>query len=339
MKKRKWMILSWMILFVGMVTLAFGVPSPALLGEAEEEYMDSFFEEDLFEDWEEENISTSGIGYGSSNDSAGSLAFEEGVISILPFDFSAGMVPKEENYTENTYKDSTISVTMKTEKIEDTVYHTAHVKIAHPAQLRTALAAPFGAKKTNKVSTMAKENNAIVAINGDYYIQRSGYIVRQSEVYRTKVLKDLDNLLIDENGDFHLIKGGDTKGMKELTESGIKIINSFTFGPAMIIDGEIQEKPKEYRFNIKRNEPRAALGQIGPLEYLFVVADGRSDASKGVSTDTLGEYMHGLGCQQAFNLDGGNSATLIFHNDYYSTKSEKAERSISDIIYFATAEN
>lgn len=43
------------------------------------------------------------------------------------------------------------------------------------------------------------------------------------------------------------------------------------------------------------------------------------------------------GCTMAYNLDGGNSALMWFGGENYSEKTVKAERSVSDIIYFATA--
>jgi hypothetical protein len=37
------------------------------------------------------------------------------------------------------------------------------------------------------VSTIAKDNNAVVAIGGDYYAnEEGGYVVRMTEVYRKK---------------------------------------------------------------------------------------------------------------------------------------------------------
>ena len=45
--------------------------------------------------------------------------------------------------------------------------------------------------------------------------------------------------------------------------------------------------------------------------------------------------MGSLGCTQAYNLDGGNSAILVFNNEPYNKKAQ--ERDINDLIYFATA--
>ena len=76
---------------------------------------------------------------------------------------------------------------------------------------------------------------------------------------------------------------------------------------------------------------------MGELEYMFVVVDGRRKNSDGCSTDELAAWMHEQGCQQAYNLDGGNSALMWFGGENYSDKTVKGERSVSDIIYIATA--
>ena len=64
------------------------------------------------------------------------------------------------------------------------------------------------------------------------------------------------------------------------------------------------------------------------MQYTFksAVADAKAAA----------EYMAGLGCLQAYNLDGGNSAEMIFNIAFYGSRTGN-ERDQSDIIYFATA--
>ena len=115
------------------------------------------------------------------------------------------------------------------------------------------------------------------------------------------------------------------------------IVNVFNFGPALVIDGELQTMPEKYNYNIDGMEPRCAIGQLGELEYLLVVVDGRdADGSKGCTVAELAQFMYDQGCTQAYNLDGGNSALMYFHGENYSKKSVSAERSVSDIIYFST---
>ena len=73
---------------------------------------------------------------------------------------------------------------------------------------------------------------------------------------------------------------------------------------------------------------------MGPLEYLLVVADGRN-SSKGCTVATMADFMAAQGCVQAYNLDGGDSAQMWFHGEYYS---RVTNRTLSDIIYFCPLE-
>ncbi len=257
----------------------------------------------------------------------------------LPIDFTPGLAPNPAGFAEKSYQDESITVTMESREVGDSMFHVASVKIADPSQLRTALAGPYGTKKTNKTSSMAIANNAVVAMNGDYYNNREGgYIARQGETFRKKPSKSLDMLVIDSKGDFHVLVQSNPEKLTALVKDAQNpIIQSFTFGPALIVDGVLQPLPESYPFNIRRPEPRGAIGQTGPLEYVMVVVDGRTDDSPGVTVEALASFMMELGCTQAFNLDGGNSATMIFNNAYYSRKTDNSERSVSDIIYFASA--
>ena len=68
-----------------------------------------------------------------------------------------------------------------------------------------------------------------------------------------------------------------------------------------------------------------------------MVVDGRRKDSDGCTCAELADFMAKQGCTMAYNLDGGNSALMWFGGENYSEKTIKAERSVSDIIYFATA--
>lgn len=271
----------------------------------------------------------------------------------LPIDFTAGPAPNPDLFTENGYEDSSITVQMDRVWVGDTHFNVARVRIADPSQLRTALSSPVGKTRTAKISNMAKSNNAVIAIGGDYFNEQSrrgkGYVVRQGEVIYAKLFKTLDILLVDQFGDFHIVPAGDQDALKALLDSGVKPINVFNFGPGLVVDGELQSIPKKYDFNPGGQEPRCAIGQTGTLEYLLVVADGGKDRkvtitnadgttqkSSGCTIEKLAQFMLDQGCVQAFNLDGGNSALMVLGSENYSKKSNSAERDVSDIIYFAT---
>lgn len=278
------------------------------------------------------------------------FATAEIAFSSLPMDINTpGHVADPANFTESSYEDPSISVQMERVWVDDAHFNVARVKIADASQLRTALAGPFG-KKTNRISTIAKNHNAVVAIGGDYCTnEEGGFVVRMGETYRKKPIKTRDMLITDENGDFHILKNSDATLLQALMQEHT-LINVFNFGPALVIDGQLQEISKDYRYNPNGKEPRCGIGQVGPLEYVLVVVDGgkdrpvtvtNADGSKqksyGCQTATLAQFLYDQGCQQAYNLDGGNSALMVFGEENFSTKTVKSERSVSDIIYFATA--
>ena len=163
-------------------------------------------------------------------------------------------------------------------------------------------------------------------------------------VYRKSPKSVYDMLLIDDQGNFHIILESDPEELKALLATeGLTFPNAFHFGPALIKDGELLPSPEYYvkngnKYNTRsKSEPRCAIGQMGELEYMFVVVDGRRKDSDGCSTDELAAWMHEQGCVQAYNLDGGNSALLWFGGENFSDKTVKGERSVSDIIYISTA--
>lgn len=276
-------------------------------------------------------------------------------VYVLPMSEAAAPKPNEDNYgtyidddrnTHYTYEDVTISVDCWRFKAENdgatTLINAAKVKISHPTQLRTAMA---GGKYSDTVrfkpSEIARQVNAVVAINGDLYnyASTSGVLFRQGTLYRESQT-DKYSLFIDSNGDFKIISGITAFKTKFYNDDGVKIYHSFNFGPAMIVDGEVLKLTPGSggapALNFYRN-PRSAIGQIGPLEYLLVAAEGRNGRSAGITSYNLALIMKELGCVQAYNLDGGQSSTLIFHDEMFNMSSNGGERTLSDIIYFATA--
>ena len=279
-----------------------------------------------------------------------SCAGAEEAPAQLPIDFTPGHVASPDNFSDTGYEDASLTVVMQRVWVDNAHFNVARVKVAHPSQLRTTLANPANLNKTNRISTIAIDNHAVVAIGGDFFTKDSyGYVVRMTEVFRKKPLQSRDMLITDENGDFHIIKNSDAAQLKALMEAHT-VVNAFNFGPGLVIDGVKQDIDKDYKYNPSGFEPRCAIGQVGPLEYVLVVvdggkgrevtisnADGSTKKSSGCNMDILAQFMLDQGCQQAYNLDGGNSSLMVFGKENFSQKSQKAERGVSDIIYFATS--
>ena len=325
------------------LTLAFAVPSGAITPEADRRYQNeapmTWGDED--EDFAEgADIGAKLRGYPMLASAAMSDILPVNDIAYLDTDIkTTGRTPVAANYTDTGYRDDTIIVEVQEVRQDDSTYHVAYVKIATPSQLRTAVAGDLGSSRTFKTTVLAQSMNAIVAINGDFYTQtKAGFIIRQGETYRQKTSKNMDLLLVDDNGDFHIVLRGHENQEKEVKKllSDYNIVNGFFFGPALVADGVTQVIPETYQFNPTGDEPRAAIGQLGPLTYVLVTVDGRIDGSAGVSMAELAAFMDQIGCEYAYGLDGGNSSALVFNARLLSVK-DVEERAVSDIIYFASA--
>lgn len=242
--------------------------------------------------------------------------------------------------TYHTYEDATISVKYWSEFLMRSDCHFAEVKIAHPTQLRSAYAGgEFDSSARYTPQDIANQINAVVAINADFCGYRNtGVIVRQNTLYRNKP-NGWDVLLIDSNGDFHIMNDRDVESSGVLDE--YEIVNSFEFGPSLVIDGEINIiNPNSgcgETYNMHHSSPRTAIGQLDELTYLLCVVEGKSNTSWGVLTSQMAELMLQKGCVQAYNLDGGKSSTLIFKGEPMNNVLWGGQRVVSDILYFATA--
>lgn len=79
--------------------------------------------------------------------------------------------------------------------------------------------------------------------------------------------------------------------------------------------------------------PRTAIGVDRKKNILFlVVVDGRQNGySIGMTLSELAKYMKSLGCQDALNLDGGGSSTMIINHKIVNSPSDKTgERKVAN---------
>ena len=97
------------------------------------------------------------------------------------------------------YSDSKTSITLKRYRAYDSDIYVADITVSDASALKTALANnTYGRNITDTTSDMADENNAVLAINGDYYgARQSGYVIRNSKLYRN-TSGDRDALVIQK---------------------------------------------------------------------------------------------------------------------------------------------
>ena len=239
-------------------------------------------------------------------------------------------------YTEDGYTDSTTSIEFTTCRENDTTIYVADVRLSKVDSIKTAFANDtYGKNITAKTSVTAANNNALLAINGDYYSARNGYVIRNGVLYRSKSAGDeQEDLVIYLDGSCEIIKEGDITA-EELIEKGA--LHVFCFGPGLVSNGEVTVDGNDEVGRAMASNPRTAIGWIDDLHYVLVVSDGRTSESPGLSLEELAKFMKGLGCTGAYNLDGGGSSTMYYNGEVINnptTNGRKiSERSVSDIVY------
>ena len=242
----------------------------------------------------------------------------------------------EAKITENSYEDDNISITVTEYRENGTTVYVADVRLSSAEYLKTAFAnGAYGKNVTEKTSEIAKNNGAILAINGDYYGSReNGFVLRNGTLYRNSAANDREALVVYEDGSFETITETAVSA-ESLAAAGAEQI--FAFGPSLVVDGEISITEDEEVGKAQASNPRTAIGIVGKLHYLFVVSDGRTDESEGLSLYELAEFMRSLGAVTAYNLDGGGSSTMYFNGKIINNPTTNgrtiSERSVSDIVY------
>ena len=239
--------------------------------------------------------------------------------------------------SDTSYSDDNISITLTEKTVSNTQVYIADITVSSAEYLKTALAQnTYGTNVTAKTSVTAANNNAILAINGDYYGANStGYVIRNGVVYRDTVREDSSNgdLAIYKDGSFKIIYE-DEISADQLVKDGV--VNLLAFGPSLVENGEIVVDTNSEVGQSMSSNPRTAIGIIDENHYIIIVSDGRTSESQGLSLYELAEVMKSYGVKTAYNLDGGGSSTLYFNGQVINkptTNGNISERAVSDIVY------
>ena len=241
----------------------------------------------------------------------------------------------DETYSDNeTYTDENITIKLTEYERYGTKIYVADVTLSSASYLKTAFAKDtYGKNVTATTSSIATANGAILAVNGDYYgAQEKGYVIRNGIVYRSSA-RGSDVLCIFADGTVKVVSDRDNTAA-ELVNMGVW--QAFTFGPALIEDSTVAVDENDEVGKAKASNPRTAIGLIDANHFVFVVSDGRTDESEGLSLYELATFMESLGVKAAYNLDGGGSSTMYFNGKVINnptTNGKIKEREVSDIVY------
>lgn len=263
----------------------------------------------------------------------------------LPIDATGGL-PFQGKFDKNVrvYEDPSIRVEWNKVENGDThfncIYYYAKIKIAHASQLRTEAVDGFDRitrVPQAKAQVLARRTNAVLAVNGDFYGTRpESYVLRQGVEYRSTMGPNQDILLIDEDGDFHVLLAADNPAeIDKTTINGKKVINALSFGPALIVDNQtvLVETSSPTMSAPESRCQRMCLVQTGPLEYMAICV-----RMVGCTAQEMVELVYELcdNVEVAYLLDGGDSSQMVFMGQLIN-KTDRDARKVSDIVYFASA--
>ena len=251
---------------------------------------------------------------------------------------------KNATYDDWNYESENVKINIKEVSKESgnnkVIYYVADVRLSSITYLKSAFAQnKFGRNILETTSDIANDNNAIFAINGDYYGFRSdGILIRNGTIYRDEAARK--GAALYNNGTLKSYDENSTNA-NELLNNGV--LNTFSFGPALVEEGEIRDDFQSVMIDtnfgnrsIQEANPRTGIGMIEPNHFIFVVVDGRSKESNGMTLTEFAELFKELGCTEAYNLDGGGSSTMYFMGRVVNNPSGKnKERKISDILYIS----
>lgn len=257
--------------------------------------------------------------------------------------------------SDYSYQSDELKIAVKKNEDDGVTYYVADVWMRNINCFRTAFSSGKFRGKRQSAEDIASDNDAIIAVNGDFL---NGLVIRNGELYRkaelratptpepfdpyaaptpyyygsggtetaetarpersTCVLYTDGTLKTEEFEDFD-----SSRAMKRGAWQG------WQFGPTLIRDSEPQSDVKK-----QGRSPRCVLGYYEPGHYCLIVIDGRQKGySIGMNFDEMKELCSRMGLKEAYNLDGGGSAIMVFNGEIINQPSGSGEaRKLLDMI-------
>lgn len=183
--------------------------------------------------------------------------------------------------------------------------------IYDPSRIKTVYTKKLGTSG-QYLTTMAKDNDALIAINGGGFVDpnfNSNGAIPLGITFSGGKLITSDSYngsggLIGFTEDNKLVLGKMT--VKQAQE--MKVRDAVTYGPFLIINGKASKVLGNGGWG---TAPRTAIGQRQDGIVLFLVLDGRTVTRPGADMNDLIEIMQNYGAYNAANLDGGTSSVMV----------------------------
>lgn len=243
------------------------------------------------------------------------------------------------------YCDETILAIAWKEALGNSAVSFGEIKTADGSQIRRYIANnSYGSDVQLYASDMARDVNAVIALNGDFYAFRKvGITVYQRQLYRNAG-RALDTCFVTADGDLVYAHRGELSTDEE-TQRFIdehNVVFSLSFGPILVENGELKSAESYGSYpigEINNIYSRSGIGQLGDKHYLIATLGEQGPYNTRAQLYTFAGYMAAKGCESAYALDGGQTATMIMNGTTFNRVDWDSERTMSDIVYFATAKD
>ncbi|MBE3650451.1 phosphodiester glycosidase family protein [Paenibacillus polymyxa] len=204
------------------------------------------------------------------------------------------------------------------------------ISMLHPkVSLDVALAGDTIGKVEN-LSSLAKRNQAVVAINGtffDAYTKSSyktpyGYLVSHGKMLKKSSGDQRTVFTYDANHLAELVSGSAFE--QRLTTQG-SVEGALQAGPRLVTNGQVSLNVKAEGFKdpkiLTGGGARSALGITRDHKLILLT-------TSGATIPQLAQMMKQAGAYQAMNLDGGASSGLYYNGSYLTTPGRQISNAI-----------
>jgi hypothetical protein len=243
------------------------------------------------------------------------------------------------------YCDETILAIAWKEALGNSAVSFGEIKTADGSQIRRYIANnSYGSDVQLYASDMARDVNAVIALNGDFYAFRKvGITVYARQLYRNEG-KSLDTCFVTSDGDLVFAHRGELQSDEDTRRFMAEhdVVFSLSFGPILVENGELKSAESYGSYpigEINNIYSRSGIGQLGDKHYLIATLGEQGPYNTRAQLYTFAGYLAAKGCESAYALDGGQTAVMIFNGQTFNRVDWDSERTMSDIIYFATAKD
>lgn len=177
-----------------------------------------------------------------------------------------------------------------------------------------------------------RDHGAIFMVNADWCTSDlfCNFVIRNKEIHRFAVPSGASGayFCVMEDGHLQFIDLRSTA--QDALDAGV--VHSFSFYGKNLFN-----KDGDPIGNKGDRAPRTFMGEVPRddefLEYIIVVADGRTHQSRGLNHWEESSILYEKGCNIGYNLDGGGSSEMVFDGKILNNPSDGHERNDHDFIY------